>query len=138
MAAALDHAVLCCAALCLQNGTDDKTFRGLFEPIMGKVMEVFRPGAIVMQCGEQTAALGSRGFSASSLQGVWWGEFATCRHCQLHTLHAQVTVIIVLSVWHMAALPCLPDLRSICATDSMSHTRMCSCCIAAAAACIRC
>ena len=41
--------VLCCIA---QNGTDDKTFHALFEPIMAKVMEVFRPGAIVMQCGK--------------------------------------------------------------------------------------
>jgi hypothetical protein len=36
----------------LQNGTDDKTFHALFQPIMSKVMEVFRPGAIVIQCGE--------------------------------------------------------------------------------------
>ncbi len=38
--------------MCVQNGTDDKTFHALFKPIMSKVMEVFRPGAIVMQCGE--------------------------------------------------------------------------------------
>lgn len=35
----------------LKDGVDDNTFKQLFQPIMSKVMEVFKPGAIVMQCG---------------------------------------------------------------------------------------
>lgn len=35
----------------LRDGLDDATFGQLFQPIMAKVMEVFKPGAIVMQCG---------------------------------------------------------------------------------------
>jgi len=35
----------------LHEGVDDATFLGLFKPIMGKVMEKFRPEALVLQCG---------------------------------------------------------------------------------------
>lgn len=35
----------------LDNGTDDATFHRLFKPIMEKVVQVFQPGAIVLQCG---------------------------------------------------------------------------------------
>ena len=35
----------------LDNGTDDATFHKLFKPIMDKVVQVFQPGAIVLQCG---------------------------------------------------------------------------------------
>ena len=35
----------------MRDGTDDATFHRLFKPIMSKVMEVFQPGAIVLQCG---------------------------------------------------------------------------------------
>jgi len=35
----------------LQNGITDGDFLGLFKPVMDKIMEVFQPGAIVLQCG---------------------------------------------------------------------------------------
>ncbi|PWA01042.1 hypothetical protein BB558_002853 [Smittium angustum] len=35
----------------LRDGIDDDTYSSIFQPIMQKVIEVFRPGAIVMQCG---------------------------------------------------------------------------------------
>ncbi len=35
----------------LANGTDDATFHRLFKPIMEKVVQVFQPGAVVLQCG---------------------------------------------------------------------------------------
>ena len=35
----------------LQNGITDEDFLGLFKPVMNKIMEVFQPGAIVLQCG---------------------------------------------------------------------------------------
>lgn len=35
----------------LNKGMDDEGYYGLFRPIMAKVMEVFQPEAIVMQCG---------------------------------------------------------------------------------------
>ncbi|XP_059640346.1 histone deacetylase 6 [Cornus florida] len=35
----------------LNDGMDDDSFRGLFRPIVQKVMEVYQPDAVVLQCG---------------------------------------------------------------------------------------
>jgi len=35
----------------LKDGIDDESYQSVFRPIIGKVMEWYRPGAIVMQCG---------------------------------------------------------------------------------------
>ncbi|KAJ4797264.1 Histone deacetylase [Rhynchospora pubera] len=35
----------------LRDGIDDQSYQSIFKPIMTKVMEVFQPGAIVLQCG---------------------------------------------------------------------------------------
>ncbi|GAQ90432.1 Histone deacetylase complex catalytic component RPD3 [Klebsormidium nitens] len=35
----------------LKDGIDDASYESLFKPIIGKVMEVFQPGAVVLQCG---------------------------------------------------------------------------------------
>lgn len=35
----------------LNDGIDDETYRSVFRPVIAKVMEVFQPGAIVLQCG---------------------------------------------------------------------------------------
>lgn len=35
----------------LNDGLDDESFRGLFRPIIQKVMEVYQPDAVVLQCG---------------------------------------------------------------------------------------
>ena len=33
------------------GGLDDRSFKDIFEPVLSKVMEVFDPSAIVLQCG---------------------------------------------------------------------------------------
>ena len=40
----------------LDNGIDDDSYEDLFKPIMTRVMEVYQPGAIVMQSGEEGRA----------------------------------------------------------------------------------
>lgn len=35
----------------LQDGMDDQSYEFIFKPIMSKVMETYRPTAIVLQCG---------------------------------------------------------------------------------------
>jgi histone deacetylase 1/2 len=35
----------------LRHGIDDASYKGIFEPVMRKVIERYRPGAIVLQCG---------------------------------------------------------------------------------------
>lgn len=40
----------------LQNGIDDESYRLIFEPIITMVIEWYRPGAIVLQCGADSLA----------------------------------------------------------------------------------
>ncbi|KAG5522955.1 hypothetical protein RHGRI_034938 [Rhododendron griersonianum] len=40
----------------LNDGIDDASFRGLFRPILQKVMEVYQPDAVVLQCGADSLA----------------------------------------------------------------------------------
>ena len=35
----------------LRNGMDDANYQRVFQPVIQEVMDVFRPGAIVLQCG---------------------------------------------------------------------------------------
>ena len=35
----------------LTNGMTDKAYEDIFKPVMDKIMEIFQPGAIVLQCG---------------------------------------------------------------------------------------
>jgi len=35
----------------LNDGMDDKAYKSVFRPVIGKIMEMFAPGAIVLQCG---------------------------------------------------------------------------------------
>ena len=35
----------------LNDGIDDDSYQSLFKPIISKVMEVYQPGAVVLQCG---------------------------------------------------------------------------------------
>ena len=35
----------------LNDGMDDEAYRSIFRPVISKIMEVYRPGAIVLQCG---------------------------------------------------------------------------------------
>ena len=40
-----------CVNFPLKNGITDLTYKSIFEPIIGKIMERYRPGAVVLQCG---------------------------------------------------------------------------------------
>lgn len=35
----------------LRDGIDDRSYKGIFEAVIGKVMEFYRPEAVVLQCG---------------------------------------------------------------------------------------
>ena len=53
----------------LREGVDDATFHRLFKPIMSKVMSVFQPGAIVLQCGADSLGGDRLGCFNLSLDG---------------------------------------------------------------------
>jgi len=40
----------------LKDGIDDESYQDIFVPVVNKVMEVFRPSAIVLQCGADSLA----------------------------------------------------------------------------------
>jgi histone deacetylase 1/2 len=40
----------------LQSGMCDQTYRDLFRPILEKIMQIYQPGAIVLQCGADSIA----------------------------------------------------------------------------------
>ncbi|TVU08005.1 hypothetical protein EJB05_41387 [Eragrostis curvula] len=53
----------------LDDGIDDESYQSLFKPIMGKVMEVFRPGAVVLQCGADSLSGDRLGCFNLSIKG---------------------------------------------------------------------
>ena len=53
----------------LREGVDDATFHRLFKPIMSKVMSVFQPGAVVLQCGADSLGGDRLGCFNLSLDG---------------------------------------------------------------------
>ncbi len=54
----------------MRDGTDDATFHRLFKPIMARIMEVFQPGAVVLQCGARPCLpMGSNARSGSARRG---------------------------------------------------------------------
>nr|BAD17683.1 putative histone deacetylase HDAC3 [Oryza sativa Japonica Group]BAD25053.1 putative histone deacetylase HDAC3 [Oryza sativa Japonica Group] len=40
-----------CLNVPLDDGIDDDSYQSIFKPIISKVMEMYRPGAVVLQCG---------------------------------------------------------------------------------------
>ncbi|KAH7887373.1 hypothetical protein F5I97DRAFT_1859942 [Phlebopus sp. FC_14] len=40
----------------LKDGITDEAFKSVFEPVISKVLEVFRPSAVVLQCGADSLA----------------------------------------------------------------------------------
>lgn len=59
----------------LNDGLDDESFRGLFRPIIQKVMEVFQPDAVVLQCGADSLSGDRLGCFNLSVKG-----HADCLH----------------------------------------------------------
>ncbi|BAM82711.1 histone deacetylase [Cyanidioschyzon merolae strain 10D] len=53
----------------LKDGMDDAGFSRIFEPIITKVIEVYQPGAIVMQCGADSLAHDRLGCFNLTVQG---------------------------------------------------------------------
>lgn len=53
----------------LRDGMDDAAFRSIFRPVIGKIMEVFQPGAVVLQCGADSLSGDRLGCFNLSLKG---------------------------------------------------------------------
>mmetsp|Transcript_2964 Transcript_2964/g.8484 ORF Transcript_2964/g.8484 Transcript_2964/m.8484 type:complete len:241 (-) Transcript_2964:312-1034(-) len=53
----------------LHDGMDDESFTSIFRPVIGKIMEVFQPGAVVLQCGADSLSGDRLGCFNLSLKG---------------------------------------------------------------------
>ena len=53
----------------LRDGIDDSSYEGVFVPVMSKVMEMFQPSAIVLQCGADSLSGDRLGCFNLSLKG---------------------------------------------------------------------
>ncbi|KAI3876053.1 hypothetical protein MKW92_023248 [Papaver armeniacum] len=53
----------------LDDGIDDESFQGLFRPIIQKVMEVYQPKAVVLQCGADSLSGDRLGCFNLSIEG---------------------------------------------------------------------
>ncbi len=53
----------------LHDGMDDASYGKLFKPIIAKVMEMYKPGAVVLQCGADSLASDRLGCFNLSLDG---------------------------------------------------------------------
>ncbi|KAI5059924.1 hypothetical protein GOP47_0024344 [Adiantum capillus-veneris] len=53
----------------LNDGIDDQSYQSLFKPIISKVMEVYQPGAVVLQCGADSLSGDRLGCFNLSIKG---------------------------------------------------------------------
>jgi histone deacetylase 1/2 len=53
----------------LKDGIDDESFKNIFKPVIQHVMEFFRPGAVVLQCGADSLAGDRLGCFNLSMKG---------------------------------------------------------------------
>lgn len=53
----------------LNDGMDDASYKSIFRPVIGKVMEMFSPGAVVLQCGADSLSGDRLGCFNLSLKG---------------------------------------------------------------------
>ena len=54
----------------LRDGIDDESYKSVFQPIISQVMEWYRPGAIVLQCGADSLAGDKLGCFNLSMEGI--------------------------------------------------------------------
>ena len=53
----------------LRDGITDETYKGVFEPIMGKCLEIYRPSVVVLQCGADSLSGDKLGCFNLTMQG---------------------------------------------------------------------
>ncbi|KAF7325497.1 Histone deacetylase RPD3 [Mycena kentingensis (nom. inval.)] len=53
----------------LDDGVTDESFQSIFQPVMSKIMDVFRPNAVVLQCGADSLSGDKLGGFNLSLHG---------------------------------------------------------------------
>lgn len=55
----------------LKDGIDDESYRNIFKPVIQHVMDWYRPGAVVLQCGADSLAGDRLGCFNLSMRGIF-------------------------------------------------------------------
>ena len=55
----------------LRDGIDDESYESIFQPVMAKVMEMYQPSAIVLQCGADSLSGDRLGCFNLTLKGQY-------------------------------------------------------------------
>ncbi|KAF9474338.1 histone deacetylase RPD3 [Pholiota conissans] len=71
----------------LKDGITDESFKSVFDPVIAKILEVFRPSAVVLQCGADSLAGDKLGCLNLSMQGH--------AHCVQFLRDANVPLILL-------------------------------------------
>ncbi|PBK83364.1 hypothetical protein ARMGADRAFT_1019141 [Armillaria gallica] len=71
----------------LKDGITDESFQSIFEPVVDKILEVFRPNAVVLQCGADSLS----GDKLSCLNLTMHGH----AHCVQYLRKKNVLLILV-------------------------------------------
>jgi histone deacetylase 1/2 len=53
----------------LKDGIDDESYRDIFRPVLAHVMQFYRPGAVVLQCGADSLSGDRLGCFNLSMRG---------------------------------------------------------------------
>lgn len=56
----------------LRDGIDDVTYKSIFEPVIQHVVDWYKPGAIVLQCGADSLSGDKLGCFNLSMKGEDW------------------------------------------------------------------
>ena len=60
-----------CVNVPLQEGIDDMSYETVFKPVIAKIMETYRPTAVVLQCGADSLTGDRLGCFNLTLKGAW-------------------------------------------------------------------
>lgn len=71
----------CSVNVPLLEGIDDDAFLGIFKPVISKVMEMYKPEAVVLQCGADSLTGDRLGCFNLTLRGAWRRERAPSYGC---------------------------------------------------------
>jgi len=74
----------------LRDGIDDESYKSVFQPIINQVMEWYRPGAIVLQCGADSLAGDKLGCFNLSMEGLFFLKMPNVRSCELCRVRPQI------------------------------------------------
>ncbi len=66
----------------LRDGIEDESYQMIFKPVMSKVMEMYRPSVIVLQCGADSLAGDRLGCFNLTLRGVCSVYHIPCFGCE--------------------------------------------------------